>query len=501
MSPLSKLLLLSCLACCAVACTVPSIEEVEQEEGPAGCNATDHTCPADFVCYENRCIQLTSDMVCKPGTAEDCTSSGLGECVAGARVCGAEGTFGACESKKKPAFERCDGLDNDCDGTPDNQASLNITRSQDADASLVALPLGGPGTDEPEVTLIVTTESGKVVTRTLSPGGTLRDGVTFPPATSGGRNTAVAGASAGLAAVAWLEQPGVLGGTQIKLYVALLDARGDILRAPVEIPYTNGGASPNASEVRLAVNSTHILVLVRTTGGASAPVPEIWALTIPVGLDQDASTAFKLANPQTNFGLHATENGMSTRFLVAYESGLVRNVATISNEGALVGNPMTLFRDPDTHSPFLVPTVGNETDYSLFYVRYDSLENTSYLSIQTYDNGTFLSPAPYAHAGFIERMQMTAPAGAPMPSLALWSWRNKRDSAPRDIQAARLSFSSDIVDKVATLSLSSSPTFSEVPVQLPGDPYYVVYQRDPAMAVSSAAPPPLEVNLQPFCKL
>lgn len=502
MSHVSKLLLLSCLVC-AAACTVPSIEEVEKEEGPAGCDDTDHKCPENFVCYENQCIRLTPDMACKPGTREDCTSSGLGECVAGARVCGAEGTFGACESKKKPAREVCDGLDNDCDGKLDNMASLDITKSEDPDGSLVAVPIGGPGTDAPEVTLLVTTESGKVLTRTLSPDGALHNGATFSPTTSGGRNTAVAVAAAGgLAAIGWLEQPGVLDGTQVRFYVALLDARGEILRDPVEIPYTNGGALPNASEVQLAVDSTHILMLVRTMGGAAASIPELWALTVPTELvDKPVSTAFKLATPQTNFGVHATEDGTSSQFLVAYESSLARYVATISNEGALVGNPALLFRDPDTYSPFLVPKKDSATDYSLFYVRYDATTNTSYLSIQVLDNGVFLAPEPYSRVGFIERMRMTAPSGAPRPNLALWVWRDKRGSTQRALEAARLSFSSSIVDKVVTVSLPSSPTSAEVPVQLPGDPFYVVYQRDPAATAGGLASQALEVNLQTYCKL
>lgn len=500
MSHLSKLLLLSCLVC-AAACTVPSIEEVEQEEGAAGCNDSDHKCPANFVCYENRCIQLTTDMDCHPGETEDCTSSGQGECLAGARVCGSDGTFGACESKKKPALERCDGLDNDCDGRPDNLAPFNITRNQDPETSLAAVPIGGPGTGAPEVTLLVTTESGKIVTRTLSLDGTLHDGVTFSPISSGGSFMAVTAASAGGAALAWLERPGVLDGTKIRLYVALLNERGEVLRDPVEMPYTNGGASPNASEVKLALNSTHILMLVRTTA-AAAPVPEIWALTVPNELvEVPVSTAFRLATPVNGFGLHATENGTSTQFLVAYESAQGRYVAAISNQGALVGTPRLFFRDQDTHSPFLVPKRDSETDYSLFYVRYDSATNTSYLSLEIVDITDPPSPAPYAHAGFIERMQMTAPSGAPRPNLALWVWRDRPGSTRRDLEAARLSYASSLVDSVVPLSLSGSPTFSEVPVQPPGDPYYVVYQRNPAAPAASATSSPLEVDLQSFCKL
>jgi hypothetical protein len=48
-------------------------------------------------------------------------TAGVGQCVAGTRVC-TEGTFTTCEGQVLPFPEICDGLDNDCDGDRDEDA-------------------------------------------------------------------------------------------------------------------------------------------------------------------------------------------------------------------------------------------------------------------------------------------------------------------------------------------------------------------------------------------
>ncbi len=67
--------------------------------------------------------------VCTPGASEPCyggepTTEGVGECKAGMRVCDGSGAaWGACEGEVTPATDVCgDGLDQDCNGTPDDAA-------------------------------------------------------------------------------------------------------------------------------------------------------------------------------------------------------------------------------------------------------------------------------------------------------------------------------------------------------------------------------------------
>jgi hypothetical protein len=54
---------------------------------------------------------------CKPGDTQTCTD--VGECKGGVRNC-TNGEFGACERQVGPTPEVCDGKDNDCSGTPDD---------------------------------------------------------------------------------------------------------------------------------------------------------------------------------------------------------------------------------------------------------------------------------------------------------------------------------------------------------------------------------------------
>lgn len=117
MNHVSKLLWLSCLAC-AFACTVPTIDKLEEDRATE-CNA-EHPCPPkDFVCFENRCIR-TVGLDCTPGDTKACGASDVGECSLGSSQCNAKGEWGPCVGELTSRTEVCNELDDDCDGTTDD---------------------------------------------------------------------------------------------------------------------------------------------------------------------------------------------------------------------------------------------------------------------------------------------------------------------------------------------------------------------------------------------
>ena len=342
MSHASKLLLLSCLAC-ALACTVPTLEELEAE-GPAGCNA-DHKCPEDSVCFENRCIR-TEGLACTPGTQEACGSD-VGECGMGKRLCNAEGLLGACEGAVAPVFERCDGKDNDCDGRTDYWAALNLTQEHDPSASLAAIPVNRSAVGKADTVLVITMEPAGLVTRGFSADGVLSPGETFSPAQDSTYQAPTLVADGDTVAAAWIQRtfaPATGGKATSKVYLTLLDGSGKRTTQPLDVPYTSGTAALTyATELKLAINSTHVLVLVTTTGEGTTPGSEVWAVTVSRELtSKSVSTPFRLTIPASSFGLHATANGKSDRFLVAYDNNNSQYLGVISNAGALVG-PSVLF--------------------------------------------------------------------------------------------------------------------------------------------------------------
>jgi hypothetical protein len=63
--------------------------------------------------------------------------SNIGECREGTRQC-AGGAWGECVGETKPSAEVCNGLDDDCDGTPDNNCTQITSICQDG-----IIPEGG----------------------------------------------------------------------------------------------------------------------------------------------------------------------------------------------------------------------------------------------------------------------------------------------------------------------------------------------------------------------
>jgi Stigma-specific protein, Stig1 len=71
---------------------------------------------------------------CEPGTTVSCfdgpaAAARNAPCAPGHRMCSAEGLWGACEEQVLPAAERCNELDDDCDGNSDESFDLQQSRA------------------------------------------------------------------------------------------------------------------------------------------------------------------------------------------------------------------------------------------------------------------------------------------------------------------------------------------------------------------------------------
>ena len=108
--------------------------EFDSTQNPAfGCDA----CQAPDRCVDGFCVRNAAGpseggqagedgTACKPGKSELCYEGPEGSdqhppCRSGRRTCSAAGTFGACGGQVVPVDETCNDLDDDCDGTTDEQ--------------------------------------------------------------------------------------------------------------------------------------------------------------------------------------------------------------------------------------------------------------------------------------------------------------------------------------------------------------------------------------------
>ncbi|MEZ4307560.1 MAG: choice-of-anchor L domain-containing protein [Polyangiaceae bacterium] len=139
------------LACCGGACVDLTTDTKSCGECAKPCPNLDH---AAEVCQGGICLlgmceagfadcNLNPDdgcewnlsegpCSCTPGETQECYAGppgtkDVGTCKAGVSTCNDTGTgWGSCEGQVIPGFDTCaDGLDNDCDGTPDNAKDLD----------------------------------------------------------------------------------------------------------------------------------------------------------------------------------------------------------------------------------------------------------------------------------------------------------------------------------------------------------------------------------------
>lgn len=103
--------------CCSKTCS---------RRGKCICPAGTFKCSSKVCCKKGLGCVSGACTTCKPNTTQPCytgppDTQDVGVCRRGTQTCNANGNWGeACDGEVTPTNDVCDGLDNDCDGAPDN---------------------------------------------------------------------------------------------------------------------------------------------------------------------------------------------------------------------------------------------------------------------------------------------------------------------------------------------------------------------------------------------
>jgi hypothetical protein len=501
----SKLLLLSCLAC-AFACSVPSIEDLNDKRPIERCSEEHKTCPPGSLCIADRCTRL-EDLACQPGTRVAC---GLdkGECSPGTQLCSADGLLGACEGAVAPVLEKCDNKDNDCDGVEDNWGgSVVLTREHDLStpAAAVAVRRAPDGTQDMLLTLMA--ENGSLVASTLAPDGSWKPGKKFTHPQMSFKLPALV-AQGDTVAAAWLGVRAPVGteSATYTVYLAMLNGSGAPTNDQVlEIPHGSTTAEPD--QLKLAINRSHVLVLIKTPN-------ESVVVTVSRNLDVGSRKGpFRLGKVHAGRWFHAMPGGLGDRFLVAYEdsytsstNGFVINnnlTATVSNDGVISVPYVINTKSSLSHSPFILPLQGDASEYSVYYAEngFDTASpkasRISFTRCGAIGCDTPLSFARFEHE--VVRMHLAVPPGAPKPEMALFRWQDARLDPP---SLTAVTFT-DKSEWRTELRPQGQPPFFESLVVMPDSTRYLIYNQPPpppssvsSLAVGFAV---TEAHVLPFC--
>lgn len=136
-------LLLLAVTLSGLACTSPTYADLEKER-PRQCNA-EHPCADGYTCVNGVCVTGTPQVTeCEPNAERPCGDFDKGECRKGVQRCGQDGKWDTvCAGEVRPTLESCNGLDDDCDGLPDDQiapAACALTAGVCAGRTQACLP-------------------------------------------------------------------------------------------------------------------------------------------------------------------------------------------------------------------------------------------------------------------------------------------------------------------------------------------------------------------------
>jgi len=169
-------------------CLPESTEEcyskAESTKGVGVCKAGTKTCssektwgecvgeviPTDEICddgLDNNCDGVIDENCgeCTPDETKECYSGaedtkGVGSCQAGVSTCLADKTWGACVGEVLPTDEICDGMDNNCDGSNDNNLDApDADKQAGVCADQKKVCMGVNGWQEPNYSILTNYES------------------------------------------------------------------------------------------------------------------------------------------------------------------------------------------------------------------------------------------------------------------------------------------------------------------------------------------------------
>jgi hypothetical protein len=143
---------------CPAAMTLCGDTCVDTSSDNGNCGVCRNTCLATETCLNGDCV---SGLECAPGQTQNCYTGpagtlGVGICAAGTQTCTAEGRWGECTGEVLPQTETCNDLDDDCDGTVDEDFDkLHDPNNCGTCGHICSFPNATPGCVDGECTIVI----------------------------------------------------------------------------------------------------------------------------------------------------------------------------------------------------------------------------------------------------------------------------------------------------------------------------------------------------------